>query len=77
VITEASADRHPGFSTHALTPAMLLGHYQRHFNEPPPPCSVLGIRGYRFEFGEDLNHEAEENLDLAVEMLVRVVSDTS
>ncbi len=55
----------PGPSTHALSPEALLGVARGLLSELPP-CSVLAIRGERFELGAPLSPTAEAHLNAAV-----------
>lgn len=58
-----------GYSTHAVAPAAVLAAYRDHYGEPSPPAQMLGIRGYRFEFGADLSPGARANLAAALTLL--------
>jgi hydrogenase maturation protease len=44
--------RDASFSSHAMTPRALLQAYRDVQHEEPPPCTLLAIRGERFELGE-------------------------
>jgi len=56
----------PGWSSHSVTPADVLGLASRLFAARPPGW-LLGIRGYEFDdFGEELSDRARANLDAAV-----------
>jgi hydrogenase maturation protease len=57
----------PTYSTHALSPAAVLHVYRQINGRAPPTSFLLGIRGERFELGEDLTAAAKANLDAAVE----------
>lgn len=65
-LTPLHAAADPSYSTHAISPASVLRVYQDVRGEAPPPCFLLGIRGERFELGEDLSAGAKANLDAAV-----------
>lgn len=56
------------YTTHALSPAALLRVYRQINGTLPPPCFLLGIRGERFELGEDLSPAAAVHLDAALEL---------
>jgi hydrogenase maturation protease len=43
--------RDASFSTHALSPAALLQVYEGLYHQPPPPCTLLAIRGQCFDLG--------------------------
>jgi len=54
------------FTTHALSPQALLQVFCDVQREAPPPCTLLAIRGERFELGEPPGPAAMENLDAAL-----------
>ncbi len=56
-------------TSHALGPAALLAYHLRLLG-PPPPATLLAIRGERFELGEGLSEAAAAHLELAVARLV-------
>lgn len=56
-------------TSHALGPAALLACHLRLLG-PPPPATLLAIRGERFELGEELSEAAAAHLELAVARLV-------
>ncbi len=51
-ISELQATQDASFTTHALSPQALLQVYLNVQGVPPPPCTLLAIRGERFELGE-------------------------
>ncbi|MEY4100440.1 MAG: hypothetical protein RL300_1611 [Pseudomonadota bacterium] len=51
-VTELKAAPDNSLNTHALSPQALLKVYQDVQGAPPPPCTLLAIRGERFELGE-------------------------
>ena len=55
------------FTSHALSPQAVLHVYREIQDEDPPPCWLLGIRGYGFELGAPLSAEAAANLEEAVD----------
>ncbi len=58
-----------GFSTHSVSPGVVLALAQEIF-DAEPEAWVVGIRGYEFdEFGEWLSTPAQRNLDRAVSYL--------
>ena len=62
-------DDGPGFSTHSLSPASVLGLAHRLFGARTQGY-VLGIRGYEFnEFGERLSERAQANLAAALDFV--------
>ncbi|MBB1072904.1 hydrogenase maturation protease [Rhodoferax sp. 4810] len=54
------------YTTHALSPEGLLHLYQELHATAPPPCTLLAIRGERFELGEAPSAQALQNLDAAL-----------
>ncbi len=54
------------FTTHALSPHALLQVFCEVQGVAPPPCTLLAIRGERFELGEPPGPTALENLDAAL-----------
>ena len=58
--------RDDSVTTHALSPQALLGVYRQVRGEVPPPCTLLAIRGERFELGEPPSPEALAHLDAAL-----------
>ena len=61
----------PTFTTHALTPQALLAVYVRLRSPPPPPCSLLAIRGESFELGAPMSIAATAHLDAALDWAQR------
>ncbi|WP_045225462.1 hydrogenase maturation protease [Methyloterricola oryzae] len=60
--------RDRSYTTHAMSPAAVLQVFEDLRGEPPP-CFLLGIRGYRFELGEPLSEAARANLEAAARFL--------
>ena len=58
--------RDRSFTSHALSPAALLHAYEQLQRQPPPPCHLLAIRGYRFGLGEPISPAALGNLEKAL-----------
>lgn len=58
--------RDSSISSHALSPQALLQVYGQVQGTAPPPCSLLAIRGDRFDLGEPPAAAAEEHLEAAV-----------
>jgi hydrogenase maturation protease len=54
------------FTTHTLSPQALLQVYQDMQGTPPPPCTLLAIRGEAFELGEPPSAAALAHLNSAV-----------
>lgn len=61
---EPGADASVG--SHRLSPPALLHVYTRVLGREPPPCTLLAIRGERFELGDEPSPAAHANLDAAV-----------
>jgi hydrogenase maturation protease len=53
-------------SSHALSPQALLQVYRELHDDDPPPCTLLAIRGLRFELGEPPSAGALAHLDAAL-----------
>ncbi len=51
-VTTLSARFDASFTTHALSPASVMQVYRDLYSTEPPPCTLLAIRGTRFELGE-------------------------
>jgi hydrogenase maturation protease len=62
------------YTTHAMSPAALLAVYCRVNDEPPPPSSLLSIRGYEFGLGLPLSAKARENADRALAFILDLVA---
>ncbi len=54
------------FTTHALSPSAVLQVYQNLQGQPPPPCTLLAIRGEQFELGVAPSPHALAHLKLAL-----------
>lgn len=65
-VTELQAVQDASFTTHALSPQALLQVYQDLRRAPPPPCTLLAIRGEAFELGEAPSQAALANLARAL-----------
>lgn len=57
-------------SSHALSPQALLQVYRELHDEDPPPCTLLALRGMRFELGEPPSAAALAHLDAALQWAV-------
>lgn len=69
-----SVARHPGITTHAVSPGVVLHVYQAVTGREPPPSYLLAIRGSRFELGEELSSPAREHLESALEFAGRLLA---
>jgi hydrogenase maturation protease len=76
-VTRIEAMRDLSFTSHAMTPQAVLQVYTELHDEPPPPAWLLGIRGVRFELGEDLSDDARAHLDAALTWTTEWLSDNS
>lgn len=65
-VTRLQPAQDASFTTHALSPQALLQVYQDMQGEPPPPCTLLAIRGEAFELGEPPSPVALAHLKHAV-----------
>ena len=54
------------FTTHALSPPALMQVFQAVQGEATPPCTLLAIRGERFELGEAPTSQALIHLEAAL-----------
>jgi hydrogenase maturation protease len=70
-VTKLRAARDASFTTHAMSPAAVMQVYRDVYRAEPPPCTLLAIRGERFELGEPPAPPALENLALAVDWGLR------
>jgi len=53
--------------SHALSPAALLQVYRDVQRQPPPPCTLLAIRGESFVLGDGLSDAAGSHLAAALD----------
>ena len=65
-LTQPRALRDASFTSHALSPRALLQVFHDLQGEPPPPCTLLAIKGERFELGEPPSAAALTHLDAAL-----------
>jgi len=66
--TELEPSNETGFTTHSLSPGTLLALCRDMFRKSVR-AHVLAIRGYKWDFMEELTPGAEKNLDLAYRFL--------
>ncbi len=69
-LRRVEANRDPGATSHAMSPAAVLGTHRDVIGEPPEAW-VLEIRGERFELGDELSVNARAHLDAALAFFVR------
>jgi hydrogenase maturation protease len=62
-------------STHALSPQALLQVFLQVQGHAAPPCTLLAIRGERFELGEPPGAAASGHLDAALHWAARWLAD--
>ena len=65
-VTALTAARDMSFSTHAMSPQAVMQVFRDLHGIEPPPCTLLAIRGERFELGDPPSAAARSNLALAV-----------
>ena len=65
-VTPLSPAQDASFTTHALSPQALMQVFCDVQGEAPPPCTLLAIRGERFELGEPPGQAAVAHLDAAL-----------
>lgn len=51
-VTLLQARQDESFTTHAMSPQAVMQVFRKLQGEEPPPCTLLAIRGERFELGE-------------------------
>jgi hypothetical protein len=66
-VTPLMAAQDASFTTHALSPQALMQVFVDLQGVAPPPCTLLAIRGERFELGEPPSASALENLEAATQ----------
>lgn len=64
-----TAEKDSSHTTHSMSPQAVMDVYRQMYQEPPPPCFLLSIRGVRFELGEPISAAAEYNLERALEFI--------
>ncbi len=87
LLVDASAACHPPFevvpvqaahdaslASHVLSPSALLAVFVALYGAPPP-CTLLAIRGTRFNLGADLSASALANLQAASRWALEFVGD--
>ena len=66
-VTQLRAVQDASFTTHALSPQALMQVFRDLRGEEPPPCTLLAIRGERFELGEPPSGGALDHLAAALQ----------
>jgi hydrogenase maturation protease len=64
-VTQLQPEQDASFTTHAMSPQALMQVYVSMHGESPPACTLLAIRGERFELGEPPSSDALEHLQAA------------
>ena len=65
-VTPLQAAQDASFTTHAMSPQAVMQVYCTMRDEAPPPCTLLAIRGERYELGESPSAMALANLSAAL-----------
>lgn len=66
-VTTLHAAQDASFTTHAMSAQALMQVFVDLHGTAPPPCTLLAIRGERFELGEPPSARALENLKAATQ----------
>ena len=66
-VTSLRAQQDASFTTHALTPQGLMQVFFELQGEHPPPCTLLEIRGDRFDLGQPPSSSALDHLAAALQ----------
>lgn len=64
-VTTLQAAQDASFTTHAMSPQAVMQVFCALRGEAPPPCTLLAIRGERYELGEPPSASALANLAAA------------
>lgn len=67
------ASPEPSHSTHALEPPAVLQVFLQIEGHAAPPSFVLGVRGERFELGEEISPAALQRIDSAMQLVERLL----
>jgi hydrogenase maturation protease len=65
------------FTTHGVSPGVVLGAFEATFGRPPPPAFLLSIPAERFELGEPLRERARICLAAALAFFARLRGNAS
>lgn len=65
-VAPLEAARDASFTSHAMSPQAVMQVYVDLHAEAPPACSLLAIRGERYELGEEITPAAASHLDAAL-----------
>lgn len=75
--SELKPARDKSYTTHAMSPAAVLEVYQTIKKQMPPPSFLLSIKADKFELGDGLSANAENNLMEACEFAARLLSNAT
>jgi len=73
--TELKPVKDKSYTTHAMSPAAVLDVYQSIKKQTPPPSFLLSIKADKFELGDGLSANAENNLAQACQFAGRLLSN--
>jgi hydrogenase maturation protease len=73
--TELTPARDNSYSTHAMSPTAVLAVYKEIKKQQPPPCFLLSIKGEKFELGEGLSANAQDNLEQACQFAGKLLQN--
>ncbi|MFQ3675398.1 MAG: hydrogenase maturation protease [Endomicrobiia bacterium] len=57
------------FSTHNVSLTTIIEYLQLHIKENIPEIYVVGIKGYNFDFGENITEEVKNTADIVVKQI--------
>jgi len=66
-VTPVHAARDVTFTTHAISPASVMQAYRELIGVEPPACTLLAIRGLRFELGQPPGPDALKHLERSLD----------
>jgi hydrogenase maturation protease len=66
-VTALQPQQDASFTTHAMSPQALMQVFHDLHGQAPPPCTLLAIRGERFELGEMPGADALAHLAAALQ----------
>ncbi len=72
--SSVAAKQETRYTTHGMTASTLLYTYQQVYHSVAPLTSLLAIRGLSFELGDELTEQAQSNLQIAEDFILKVLS---
>lgn len=72
---ELTPSRELAHTSHALSPAELLGQYLRVFSAPPPPAFLLAVSGRRFDLGQAMAPSTRASCERALRLVERLLAE--